>query len=57
MKDGTYDEWLERGYHVKRGEKATGHNQKGQATFKRSQVEEDDNFDRRNSLRYERDDR
>lgn len=54
MKDETFDDWKILGYRVKRGEKATGRNKAGVATFKREQVEEDDGFDRRNNLRFER---
>jgi len=57
MKDETFEDWKILGYRVKRGEKATGRNKAGVATFKREQVEEDENFDRRNNLHFERDDR
>ena len=40
MKPGTFDEWLIRGYRVKKGEKATGRNDEGRATFTRAQVED-----------------
>jgi hypothetical protein len=38
----TYDEWKDLGYHVVRGEKATGRNVSGMATFSPDQVEEDE---------------
>jgi antirestriction protein ArdC len=37
----TYDQWKELGFHVRKGEKATGHSLEG-ATFKPSQVDEDE---------------
>lgn len=40
MKAKTYDEWRELGYQVQEGEKATGRNAAGKATFTRNQVEE-----------------
>lgn len=46
----TYDEWKELGYHVIRGEKATGRNSKGVATFTEDQVEENDDDDLRGDL-------
>lgn len=36
----TYNEWLDKGYQVMFGEKATGRNKQGHATFSRKQVEE-----------------
>jgi len=41
----TYDEWKELGFHVIKGEKSTGRNEKGQAIFSPAQVDEDE-FDR-----------
>lgn len=41
MKACTYDEWRELGYFVMKGEKATGRNAKGVATFTRDQVEDE----------------
>ena len=40
MKSKTYDEWTLLGYHVMKGEKATGRNALNKATFTRDQVEE-----------------
>lgn len=40
MKALTYDEWKAAGYQVMKGEKSTGRNKKGQATFTREQVQE-----------------
>lgn len=37
----TFDEWLAYEYHVKKGERSNSRNEKGQATFKGTQVEED----------------
>ena len=34
----TFDEWKAEGWQVQKGEKATGHNDKGKATFAPSQV-------------------
>lgn len=34
----TFDEWKAKGYHVIKGEKATGRNDKGKATFTQKQV-------------------
>jgi hypothetical protein len=36
----TFDAWKLAGFRVLRGEHATGHNDKGEATFTRDQVEE-----------------
>jgi len=41
MKPRTYGEWQLNGYHVKKGETASGRNKKGQATFTIDQCEED----------------
>lgn len=40
----TYKEWGQLGYHVIRGQKATGRNADGVCTFKRSQVERNNNY-------------
>lgn len=40
MKAKTYDEWKELGYQVRRGEKSSGRDRSGAATFTREQVEE-----------------
>ena len=40
MKALTYEGWADAGYHVRRGEKATGRNGKGEATFTRAQVDD-----------------
>jgi len=40
MKVKTYDEWRTLGYVVSRGEKSTGRNAQGLATFTRDQVED-----------------
>ena len=45
MKAKTYDEWRELGYQVQKGEKSTGRNKDGKATFNRSQVEEREEYD------------
>ena len=46
MKSKTYDEWTLLGYHVMKGEKATGRNALNKATFTRDQVEEfEDDYD------------
>ena len=45
MKAKTYDEWRELGYQVCRGERSTGRNKDGKATFTREQVEESERFD------------
>ena len=45
MKAKTYDEWRDLGYQVQKGEKATGQNKDGKATFTRSQVEEREIYD------------
>lgn len=39
MTQKTYEEWQKVGYHVVRGEKATGRNESGKATFNDLQVE------------------
>jgi len=41
MKARTYDDWKLLGYHVIKGERATGRDARGVATFTRDQVEED----------------
>lgn len=38
--NNTFDEWKAKGYHVIKGQKATGRNSKGVATFMSSQVKE-----------------
>ena len=43
MKAKTYEEWSELGYQVRKGEKATGRNKEGGATFTRDQTDERDN--------------
>lgn len=48
MKALTYDAWQAIGYQVKRGEKSQLVN--GQRVFTRDQVEERDDFDRRNGI-------
>ena len=55
MKFLTFDEWKALGYRVRRGEKASGRNKQGKATFTRDQVDEDESFDRQNGLHFERD--
>ena len=40
MKSMTFDSWLAAGFRVRRGEHATGRNDKGGATFTRDQVDE-----------------
>jgi hypothetical protein len=40
----TYDEWLELDFHVIRGQKATGRNAQGIATFSPDQVEENEDY-------------
>lgn len=47
MKARTFDDWKAAGYRVLRGERASGRDRAGRATFNRDQVEEDDRFDRR----------
>jgi hypothetical protein len=42
MESHTYDEWLDLGFHVCKGEKATGRNLRGIATFTEDQVDEDE---------------
>ncbi len=54
MKSLTFDEWKAAGFRVRKGEKATGRNHQGQATFTRDQVKSDEDFDRQNNLRIER---
>lgn len=54
MKALTYDEWRDLGYQVLKGEKASGRNASGKCTFTRDQVEEREDFDRQNDLRFER---
>jgi len=46
MKARTYDDWKLLGYHVIKGERATGRNSSGVATFTREQVEEYFDIDR-----------
>ena len=38
MRAKTYDDWGLLGYHVRKGEKATGRDKAGKATFTRDQV-------------------
>jgi len=40
MKALPYDDWKAAGYHVRKGEKATGRNAQGKATFTRDQVDD-----------------
>ena len=40
MKAMTFEDWKLLGYYVKKGEKATGRNEKGKPTFTREQVED-----------------
>jgi hypothetical protein len=40
MKAMTFDFWIAAGFRVRRGERATGRNDKGEATFTRDQVDE-----------------
>jgi hypothetical protein len=40
----TYDEWMELGYHVMRGEKSLERNSKGIPVFSTDQVEEDEDY-------------
>lgn len=40
MKALTYDTWKAAGYQVRKGEKASGRNAKGEPTFTRDQVED-----------------
>ena len=42
MKAKTYEEWKLLGYHVMKGEKATGRNKQDEATFAREQVDDAD---------------
>lgn len=46
----TFDEWKATGYQVKKGEKATGRNDEGKATFRRTQVKRRDDSRRYNGL-------
>ena len=47
MKAKTYDDWRLLGFHVKRGEQASGRDPKtGKSTFTRQQVEESYSFDK-----------
>jgi hypothetical protein len=39
MKAMTYDDWHDAGFYVKPGEKATGRDKRGHATFTRDQVD------------------
>lgn len=43
--DWTYDQWKEAGYQVRKGEKSTGRNEFGKATFSFDQVDEDQEYD------------
>jgi hypothetical protein len=43
MKAKTYEDWQTIGYQVIKGEKSTGRDKNGKATFTRNQVEERDN--------------
>ena len=54
MRALTYDEWRDLGYQVRKGEKSSGRNAQRQPTFTRHQVEEREDFDRQNDLRFER---
>lgn len=45
MKAKTYEEWKDLGYQVQKGEKSTGRNKEGKATFTRSQVKEREEYD------------
>lgn len=45
MKSLTYEGWKEIGYHVIKGEKATGKTTNGVPTFTRDQVEDTAGFD------------
>jgi hypothetical protein len=49
MKSKTYEEWREIGYQVMKGQKASGRNKDGKATFTREQVEERELIDPRDS--------
>lgn len=40
MKSLTYEGWATVGYHVRKGEVATGHDAQGNATFTRDQVDD-----------------
>lgn len=40
MKAMTYDSWMAAGFHVRKGERSTQRNKKGEAVFTRDQVEE-----------------
>ena len=56
MKFKTYDEWRELGYQVRRGEKASIVSSPNgiQHVFSRDQVDERDDFDKRNGFRFEK---
>lgn len=41
----TFNEWKAKGFHVKRGQKATGRNAAGVATFTKAQVERNIEYD------------
>lgn len=55
MKLLTYNEWRAIGYQVKRGAHSYQRNAKGQPVYDREQVEEKEDFDRREQLRFDRD--
>lgn len=52
MKFKTYEEWRELGYQVRRGEKSQFMD--GRCVFSREQVDERDDFDKRNGFRFEK---
>jgi hypothetical protein len=48
MRELTYDQWMELGYHVKRGERSLNRDEStGKPLFTRGQVEESPSFDLR----------
>ena len=54
MKAKTYEDWQDAGFQVKRGEKAVARDPRThKPLFTRDQVEERDDFDRKNDLRFE----
>lgn len=47
MKLKTYDDWRDAGYQVKKGERAAQRDTKNRPVFSREQVEERNDFDRK----------
>jgi hypothetical protein len=54
MKDKTFDEWKQLGYTVIKGQRSHCRNKFNKPTFTRDQVEETEDFDRQNDLKFER---